>query len=141
MHPVVKFNFRNELEKAFDNWFGARSMPDWFNNQSIPVKMWETADKLYIEADVPGVKTEDLDVVASNGTIKISINRKEEKEQKQGTFYYKETAQGEYERTLSLPDNVNEEAISAELKNGVLRLTLEKVDATPRKKIEIKTKS
>ncbi len=86
---------------------------------------------------MPGVKKEDLDVSINNQTITIRTSTKEEKKE-EGKYYRREITRGEYQRTLSLPDNVDADHAKATFKDGILKVTIPKTTKGKRKSIEIK---
>lgn len=92
-----------------------------------------------VHAALPGVKKEDLDVSISNQTITIRTSTKEEKkEEEKGKYFRREITRGEFQRTLSLPDNVDGDNAKASFKDGILKITIPKTEKSKRKTIEIK---
>ena len=92
--------------------------------------------EIEVQAALPGVKKEDLDVSINNQTITIRTSTKEEK--KEGKYFRREITRGEFQRTLSLPDNVDEANAKASFKDGILKVTIPKTEKSKRKTIEIK---
>ena len=100
----------------------------------------EGDDAYYIEVDLPGVKKEDINIDVDENTLTISGERKVKEEHKEDNFYKVESVYGKFERSFSLPEDVDTDKIEAEFKNGVLEIKIpkvQKVEQTP-KKIEIK---
>jgi len=100
----------------------------------------EGDDAYYIEVDLPGVKKEDINIDVNEDVLTISGERKVKEEQKDDKFYKVESVYGKFERSFTLPEDVDSEKIEAEFKNGVLEIKIpkvQKVEKTP-KKIEIK---
>ena len=94
----------------------------------------EKEDGYYVSADLPGLAEEDLEVTLHEGTLTVSGSRRAEQQNDSDTYYLYERSTGEFRRTFALPDNADEEAISASLKNGVLELVIGKrPEAKPRK--------
>ena len=88
---------------------------------------------------MPGIKKEDLDVSINNQTITIRTSTKQEKkEEEKGKYFRREITRGEFQRTLSLPDNVDDEKAKASFKDGILTVTIPKTEKSKRKTIEIK---
>ncbi|WP_457607700.1 Hsp20/alpha crystallin family protein [Nitratifractor sp.] len=100
----------------------------------------EADDAYYIEVDLPGVKKEDISIDVKDNVLTISGERKVEEERKNDEFYRVESFYGKFERSFSLPEDVDADKIEAEAKDGVLTVRIPKaqsVDKAP-KKIEIK---
>lgn len=99
------------------------------------VDIFETEDHLTLVADLPGVAKEDLDINLERGilTIKGAV-----KGGAPGKSVFREFALGNYFRQFQLPDEIDTEKTSAELKKGVLTLSLPKSAAAKPRRIEIK---
>lgn len=93
-----------------------------------PVDMYETKDAVVVEAPVAGIDPKNIEVSIDNGvlTIKGQSNRKTEVEEKD--FYRKEIRQGTVFRQIALPASVQSEQAKADYENGVLKISLPKVD-------------
>lgn len=110
---------------------------------SIPaVNTRETEREYLMELAAPGLKKEDFDIGLDHGVLTISSVKKEEKEEKDGErVTRKEFSYSSFKRSFHLPEDVNTEGISAEYRDGILRLNMPKMDvAIPddHKQIEIK---
>ncbi len=147
---------RRQADRLFDDWETSMfswplgrsrmAMPvpsslgamDWPNRLSVDVA--ETADAFEVKADLPGFDEKSVDVSLINGSLKISAQRDEEKEEKDKDYYLHERQSGRFERTFTLPDSVDRDKIEARFKNGVLMITLPKTPEArvPEKKIQIK---
>ncbi len=100
----------------------------------------EADDAYYIEVDLPGVKKEDVSIDINENIITISGERKLEDERKDDEFYRVESIYGQFERSFTLPDDVDTDNIEAKMENGVLSVKIPKVQVVEKapKKIEIK---
>ncbi len=100
----------------------------------------EADDAYYIEVDLPGVKKEDISIDVNDNVLTISGERKVEEERKDEEFYRIESVYGTFERSFTLPEDVDPDKIEAEAKDGVLIVKIPKkqVVETAPKKIEIK---
>lgn len=94
-------------------------------------------EEIEIQAALPGVNKEDLDVSITNQSITIRTCRKKE-EKEEGKYFRREITRGEFLRTLSLPDNVDSDKAKATFENGLLKLTIPKMEKSKHKRIEIK---
>lgn len=94
----------------------------------------ETDDAFVLEADLPGVKEEDLDVSLEGSALTISGERKQERREEGDRVHLYECSYGSFARTFQVPEGVERDAIQAELKEGVLTLRLpKKSEARPRR--------
>lgn len=98
----------------------------------------ENDDQFEINVELPGMDKDDIDVSLNNNQLTVSGQRKWENEDKDKTYHRIETSYGEFSRTFTLPDNVDEESINAEYDNGVLNITINKAEDKVSKKIDIK---
>lgn len=104
------------------------------------VDVTEKKDHYELTAELPGVDKKDLDVTLDNGVLTISAeSRFEDKEEKDGRVIRQERRYGRYSRSFNLGTDVSEKDIQAEFKNGVLSLTVPKLEekAPVSKRIEI----
>ena len=106
---------------------------------SPAVDIVETEDALTLKADLPDVKTEDIDVRVENGTLTLKGFRKFEKDEAVKGYHRIERSYGEFVRSFAVPPTVETDKVGAEYKNGVLTITLPKKEtAKPRQvKVEI----
>jgi HSP20 family molecular chaperone IbpA len=100
-----------------------------------PVDIYETAEGLLVKADLPGVAREALDVRVENNTLTI---RGKAAHAAPGEPIYREYGLVNFFRQFELNDRVDQQKISAELKNGVLTLNLPKAEEAKPRKIEVK---
>ena len=97
--------------------------------------MLDRGDHYSLEAELPGVRKEDVQVSVENGVLTISANTGTENEQKTDNYIYRERRYGSMQRAFSL-EGIREDGISAEYKDGVLRLNLPKeIDPAPAKRL------
>lgn len=89
------------------------------------------AEDLVVRAEMPGVKPEDVDVSATGRTLKISGSRHEEHETHESDYVMRETVQGHYERTLTLPEGVEPSRLHADYHDGVLEIVVPGAAQTP----------
>jgi HSP20 family protein len=96
----------------------------------------ETDKEYVIRADLPAVKKENVEVTLQDGIITIKGERKQELDEKGEKFHRVESFRGSFERSFSLPDNVDADAIRCESKDGVLSVHIPKT-STPKKAKQI----
>lgn len=97
----------------------------------------ETEDGYIVEAAVPGLKPEDLEITLENNVLTIKGETRQEKSEKQQHFHRVERRYGSFQRTISLPTTVKSDAINAALENGVLRLEVPKAEEVKPRKINV----
>jgi len=88
----------------------------------------ESDKEIVIEAGLPGMKNEDIEVSISNGALTIKAERREEKERNRRGFYSLARSFSVFERTIPLPDGIDIDHVEARFKRGVLRVILPKTD-------------
>lgn len=94
----------------------------------------ESKEGFLFKADVPGIKESDLDVSLTGNRLTVTGKREAEKEDKADTYYTYERSYGSFTRSFTLPEGVNASAIAANLKDGVLSISLpKKAEAQPKK--------
>jgi HSP20 family protein len=138
------FSF-DEFDHFFDDFITRRwpRLMDWnvptSSQANFPrVDIIDHENDIEVKAALPGVKKEDIDVFIINQTITIRASCKEEKkEEEKGKYFRREISQGEYQRTLSLPEYVNDEKAKAYFKDGLLSITIPKTEKAKRKAITI----
>jgi HSP20 family protein len=94
---------------------------------------------IVVKIEVPEVNEEDLDIEVADDLITVSGERREEKETKEEDYFHKETHYGTFSRSVSLPSAVVADKAEAEVKNGILTVTIPKVEEKKAKKVHIKT--
>jgi len=104
------------------------------------VDVYETDEKVVLKADLPGIDQKDIDLRIEDGTLIIRGERKFDKEKSQEDFHRIERAYGSFHRTFRLPGSVDQAAVQATHKDGVLEVVLtKKAETRPRQiKVEVK---
>jgi len=97
----------------------------------------ETKDGYLVEAAVPGLKPEDLEITVENNVLTIKGETRQAKEDKQRSFHRIERRFGSFQRTIALPNTVRADAIKAALEHGVLRLEIPKAEEVKPRKISV----
>jgi HSP20 family protein len=105
---------------------------------SPSVDIFENKDSLVIEAELPGMKAEDVNVSIENNVLTLHGERRFEKKDEGDSFHRVERSYGSFTRSFTLPPTVSSENVNAEFENGVLKLTLAKREEAKPRRIEIK---
>ncbi len=101
----------------------------------------ETKDAYVFTADLPGVKEGDLDVSLTGSRLTISGKREEENREEEERWFAYERSYGSFSRTFTLPEGVDADHVQAELKDGVLRVSIPKKPELKPRRIELKPAS
>ena len=101
------------------------------------VDIFEDADKLIVEAELPGMDRDDFEVNVENNVLTLKGERKFEKKTEGDNYHRVERAYGSFTRQFTLPQSVTAEGATADFENGVLRIALPKREETKARKIEI----
>jgi HSP20 family protein len=113
----------------------------WNRNVTIPpANVIENEKEYKLELSVPGFRKDDFNIDIEQGVLTISSERKEESNKEEKNYSRKEFSYSSFSRTFQLPENTDENAVSAKYDNGVLQLVIPKKEITaskPKKQIKI----
>jgi HSP20 family protein len=131
------------LQKRLNSIFNDFAKPDSSANASfVPaVDVYEDADKLILKLEIPGVKSEDLDIRVENQTLTIRGERKFEETERAENFHRIERRFGSFVRSFTLPQGVDTENVTASTDAGVLTISLNKKPEAQPKQIKVQTGS
>jgi HSP20 family protein len=131
-------NIQREIGRVFDSLFsdvdGGRMTMEW----SPRVDVLENNDSYILRAELPGVNKNDVKITLRDNILTIKGEKKQEKEEKDVNFHRTERMYGSFERSFTLPSGVKNDKIDATYKDGVLTITLPKVEEAKPKEIEVK---
>ena len=102
------------------------------------VDIFENKNEIVLEAELPGLKPENVNISIEHNVLTIHGERKFEKKDEKDNFHRVERSYGSFTRSFTLPPTVSSENANAEFENGVLRLTLAKREEAKPRRIEIK---
>ena len=145
------------IHRDFDNMLGrffGGGAGEGYQSALAPygVDVREDADHLYVDAELPGFKKEDVDITLENQTLTITAERREQRKQgngnggnggasaetqKQGDWLLRERRYTRFQRSFTLPPTVSEQKCDAKLQDGVLSITLDKREESKPRKIEV----
>jgi len=103
-----------------------------------PVDLIDKEDSLILRSEIPGVKKENLKISVSDDEVSLSGKIERKKEEKEKNYYYCERAYNAWQRTLPLPVRVQSDKAKAKYEDGVLEITLPKVEEAKKKIRELK---
>ena len=101
------------------------------------LNVYEDGDNLIVEAQLPGLKPEDLDINVEQGVLTISGQTTAEEERKERNYLIREHRTGRFSRSLRLPATYNPDACQATFEHGVLRLAFPKSESAKPRRIQI----
>lgn len=137
LSQLVPPQFAGDVDSLINQFLGDPARRDAFRNGwNAPASLWEADEKLHVEIDAPGVNSESVEVTIENGQLSITLERSAG--ENPPTYVYNERRFGKVTRSLDLPETVDPESIDAELKNGVLRISVTKRPETQPRKIEVR---
>ena len=117
-----------DLANVFDDFFSDSFMPAFFTSANpIKADVRETDKEFIVEADMPGVKKEDIRLDLRDGVLTIGVEHNEQTNEEKENYIRKERRYGSYSRTFHV-DGVNQENVSAKYNDGVLTVNLPKVE-------------
>ena len=147
MRELVNINDRgplwsalNDLDNIFDGFLNTRkTLQNAEAGTIVPaIDVSENENEYRIKAEIPGIRKEDLNVSVQDGILSISAESKSEDEEKvDGRVIRRERRFGKFARSMRLAKDVDTAAVKAEYKDGVLELTLPKVEEVKPKKVAI----
>ncbi|MFO7890594.1 MAG: Hsp20/alpha crystallin family protein [bacterium] len=133
---------RKEMNRLFDSFFDDSSISPFREGwgRTFPqINIKENDKQIEVSAELPGIDQKDADISIYNNVLTIQGEKKQEKEDKEGEYYHRECTYGSFHRDIALPDEVDEDKVKADFKNGILKIILPKKEEAQRKtkKIEI----
>ncbi len=118
-----------EMDQWFDGVFNA---PRPGVGTFVPLTIWEDNQTVHIEAEIPGAKIDDVELVFHDGALRLGFSRPAPEGERD--YWLNERGYGRFERVIRLPETIDENSIQANLDAGVLRITLgKKAELQPRK--------
>ena len=119
---------QREMSSLFDRRFtdDDASLPVASSDWAPAVDIKEEDKRFLIQADIPGVDPEDIEVLMENGVLSISGKRQAEHEEEKEGYKRIERSFGSFVRRFTLPESANPESIKAKSKNGSLEIVVEK---------------
>jgi HSP20 family protein len=132
-------SLQDEVNRLFSSSFSRGSDNELTRGAWSPnVDIFENKDHIVLEADLPGMKPEDVNISIENNVLTIQGERKFEEKDDQGNFHRVERSYGAFTRSFTLPPTVSSDNADAVFENGLLRLTLAKREEAKPRRIEIK---
>jgi HSP20 family protein len=137
------FREMEEMSDRLNRFFGTRTRPN--GKELLTVTDWtpvvdiqETDLEYLVKAELPEVRKEDVRVTVENGVLTLEGERKQEKEEKGKKFHRIERSYGSFLRTFTVPLDTDETKVTAEFKDGILRIRLPKTEKPRPKAIDVR---
>jgi HSP20 family protein len=128
---------RDEMDQVMQGLFGRLPRDDWEQSRAFPaMNVWEQGDEVFVEAELPGLKSNDLEISVVADELTIKGARKDEATDGT-TWHRRERGVGPFSRVLKLPVEVDADKVRASLRDGVLLITLAKSPAARPRRIEV----
>jgi HSP20 family protein len=142
-HPVMQL--RDEMDRLIGEFMDPTNSGSTtrygIRSRGFPsLNVWECGDDLYAEAEVPGVKSEDIDISVMGNDLTIR-GRRGETQVEGAAFHRQERGVGEFNRVLRLPVEIDSSRVEASLKDGILLVKLPKAESAKPKKIKVTPQS
>ena len=132
-------DFRQLVDRFFDDEYlrPMRWLSGGPDGPALPLDVTTDTDSLTIEAALPGVKPEDVDITVENGTVTITGRTGGERKVEEGSYLLQEIRRGEFSRTVTLPRGLETDKADATFENGVLKLRFPKAEQVKPRQIKI----
>lgn len=142
-HDPVWADFAR-LRRQLDDFVTSRDKsfwrPLWGESRLFPLLNVTESDMAFeVTAEIPGMRTDDLEIKIESDTLSLKGERKPEEVDQGVSFHRRERATGSFQRSITLPSKVDSEKVTASYKNGVLNITLTKETPHEPKQITVET--
>ena len=133
-------SLRSAMDRLFEDSFVRRPFAPFGafdGGASLPLDVTRTADELVVEAALPGIRPEDVEITVEDGTLSIRGEFRDQKQTGEGESLVQEIRRGTVARSVTLPTGLEADKASATFEHGVLTLRIPKAEATKPKQIRI----
>lgn len=138
---IIRWNPWN-IDRFFEDDFEMPTIPGLSRIMAQGLNIYETEESIVAEAAVPGISEDKIDVTFENGIVRVSAVSEEKQEEKDKRRYFMSSLTNSYNYSFRIPTGaVRDEEPSAELSDGILKLTFKKVEKKEPKKIKVSAKT
>jgi len=136
-----------DMEAMFDRL--GEDFPSFWEPRRVlgPTDQWVPAIESHVEdgnlivkVDIPGIDPKEVSISVTDNQLTIEGERKHEKKEEKGDYFYRELAYGKFSRTMTLPAGVEADKVKATCKDGVLQITMPAPKALAPKRIQVQAK-
>jgi HSP20 family protein len=133
---------REEIDRLFDSPLSTltEATQPFLSGWLPAVDVFEDKDNLFVKAEIPGMKKEEIDISLHDGVLTLSGERKSEEKHENAEVCRSERFVGRFQRSLALSSAVDAEKVKATYKDGILTVTLPKAEEAKPKQIEVSVK-
>lgn len=135
------FNRNNFFNTVFEDFLPPFAMTDKSANikreTNLKVDIYEKDQSIFMEAELPGVAKEDIDIDIKGKLITLGGERKSKNEVNENNSYRRERSYGTFERTFSLPFDIKSSTVKAEFKDGILHIEIPQPEEQVKQKVTI----
>jgi len=129
---------RNAMDRLFDDDVRPfRWLTGGFDGPALPLDVTTSNDALTIEAALPGIRPEDVDITVENGTVTIAGKTADERTADEGSYVLQEIRRGSFSRTVTLPTGLEPDKAKATFEHGILHLEIPKAEQVKPRQIKI----
>ena len=132
-------SLRQAMDRLFDDdvfrpfrWAAAG-----LDGPGLPLDVTTTHDELIVEASLPGIKPEDVEITVENGTLTITGKTADERRAEEGSYLVQEIRRGSFSRSVTLPNGLEPDKASATFEHGILTLRIPKAEQVKPRQIRI----
>jgi HSP20 family protein len=133
-------NLRNQVGSMLEDFLSAPAQ--WAQISEVQrypaVNIWEDGDAAHLEAELPGVRMENIEILVSGNQLRLAVERQTSAPENV-TWHRQERAAGSFSRTFTLPWDMNADKVEAKLNNGILTVLLPKAETAKPRKIKLLT--
>ncbi len=133
-YPSVPRSFSNLLDDFFNDVVASDSGRLYVPSMDVS----ETDSHYHIQLTLPGMRKDEINIDLEDRRLTITGERKEETEDKNRKYHVRETRLGQFERSVMLPNNINQDKIDARFEDGILKIDIEKKQKQVNKQIKVK---
>lgn len=135
------FSEMSSLQRQLNRLFDDRLMSHWPDDDTLllnpPVELSETDEAIHLKLEIPGMKSEDLDIQVTKDSVAISGERKQENKTEENGVTKTEFRYGRFQRVIPLGASVQNTDVTAEYKDGILTIVLPKTDEEKNKVVKV----
>lgn len=136
--PIYTLPLRQAIDRLFeDSFVRPESWLGPLQGGALPLDVFRSKDAVVVRAALPGVKPDDVDISIEGDTLTIRASYNEEQREAEGDYLFQELRRGSFDRSITLPGDLQADAATASFDNGLLTLTIPKREEAKPRKIKI----